>query len=348
MVADDRPERDDEVVGDGTPVRVGVIGAGYGARVVAPAFAGTDGCTVVDVVSARDDAAVSELCARRDVDLVTVHSPPFLHLEHVRRAVDAGHAVLCDKPFGVNALEAEQMATFAREAGGVGIVNYEYRYHPLWSRLQALVRERIAGAVELVVWTALSGSWPAERPFGWLFDASRGGGWVRAYGSHAIDFVRATFGEIVDASAGLRTTIPRRAGADGHPRRCTAEDGFTARLRTDTGAWLSMESTATAPVGRSMHVTVVGSDGVLELAGDDQHAGSGRIVLHTEAGSSELFQGGEPDGQPPGWLLAWTAAIRDAVRTGAVPPGLPSFADGLSAARVMDQLTGRRGALRAR
>ena len=47
-------------------MRVGVIGTGFGRRVVAPAFAGTDGCHVVDIVTPRDDKAVSRLCRRSD------------------------------------------------------------------------------------------------------------------------------------------------------------------------------------------------------------------------------------------------------------------------------------------
>ena len=59
---------------------------------------------MVYVVSPRDEDAVRVLFARRpDVDLVSVHSPPFLHaLLTVGFALDAGHAVLCDKPFGRN------------------------------------------------------------------------------------------------------------------------------------------------------------------------------------------------------------------------------------------------------
>ena len=37
-------------------MRIAVVGGGFGRRVVAPVFAATDGCEVVDVVSARDDA----------------------------------------------------------------------------------------------------------------------------------------------------------------------------------------------------------------------------------------------------------------------------------------------------
>ena len=106
-------------MGSAATVRVGVIGRGIGAHVVAPVFEETDGCTVVDVVSPRDDDAVTALCARDDVDLISVHSPPFLHLDHVRRAIERGHAVLCDKPFGVNALEAEEMHDLARRRGDV-------------------------------------------------------------------------------------------------------------------------------------------------------------------------------------------------------------------------------------
>ena len=38
-------------------VRVGIIGRGWGERVVAPAFNKTDGCEVVDVVTPRDSSA---------------------------------------------------------------------------------------------------------------------------------------------------------------------------------------------------------------------------------------------------------------------------------------------------
>ena len=81
-------------------MRVGVIGMGFEASMVAPAYEQTPGCEVVDVVSPRDVGAVADLCRRRDVDLISVHSPPFLHERDVTLAVENGHHVLCDKPFG--------------------------------------------------------------------------------------------------------------------------------------------------------------------------------------------------------------------------------------------------------
>ena len=43
-------------------LRVGVIGRGFGARVVAPSFEDTEGCTVVDIVSARDEGTRCPRC----------------------------------------------------------------------------------------------------------------------------------------------------------------------------------------------------------------------------------------------------------------------------------------------
>src|SRR6185369_7768948 len=110
--------------------RVAVVGGGFGQRIVAPVFAATDGCEVVDVVSARDEPAVRALVARADVDLVSVHSPPFLHAPHVRLALDAGKAVLCDKPFALDADEAAALEADAQAAGVVALCNFEFRYAP--------------------------------------------------------------------------------------------------------------------------------------------------------------------------------------------------------------------------
>lgn len=323
-------------------VRVGVIGRGFGARVVAPVFAETEGCEVVDVVSPRDAAAVAKLCARDDVQLISVHSPPFLHLDHVRRAIDGGHAVLCDKPFGRNAGEAKQMVDLAREAGVVNLVNYEFRCHPVRARLRALVRSGAAGAVEHVQWSSWLSAWRTPvRRYGWVFDAELGGGWVRAYASHGIDFVRWTFGEIADATAALRTAIAERPDAEGRSRRCTAETGFTAVMRTDSGVSIAIDATATAPLERPGGLVVIGSDAILEMRSDSAHEIGGWIEQHTREGTSQVFHLEQQGDNHRLEMTPWARIVRDAVRDGVTALDSPTFADGLACAVVMDRLTQR-------
>lgn len=316
------------------PIRIGIVGRGFGARVVAPVFEATEGCAVVDVVSPRDDAAVSALCARADVDLIAVHGPPFLHREHVERAIDAGHSVLCDKPFGRNSDDAVAMAEHAAAAGVVHLTNFEFRQHPGRQQLRDLVSSGTVGVVEHVQWSAFSaGSRVPLRRYGWLFDAELGGGWIGAWGSHAIDFLRWTFGEIADARAELRTTIRERADAEGRVHNCTAEDGFTAWLRTDRGVTITIDTSFVAPVNLPSRITVIGSDGVLESRGD-RHltvtTADAREEVTVEAGT-----GGDPHLLP---MERWAEVVRDCVRDGASPADVPTFIDGVACAEVMDRL----------
>ncbi|MFM8303239.1 MAG: Gfo/Idh/MocA family protein [Actinomycetota bacterium] len=315
-------------------VRVGIIGRGFGARVVAPVFAETDGCEVVSVVSPRASAEVRALCRRDDVDLVAVHSPPFLHLEHVRTAVEAGKAVLCDKPFGCSAAEAGTMLDLAGDAGVVHLLNFEFRCHPGREALRSLMIDGAVGGVEHLQWTQLSaGSVSPLRRYGWLFDRRLGGGWVGAWGSHAIDFLLWSLGPLPEAAAHLRTTIDERPDEAGRLHPCTAEDGFTAWLRSAAGVTVTIDTTFAAPVNLPSRVIVTGSAGVLEVVGDR------RITLHTDAGRSEPFAFDHGNSDPhllP--MRRWAVEVRDAVAAGSTPPGLPTFTDGLACAEVMDRL----------
>ena len=147
------------------------------------------------------------------------------------------------------------------------------------------------------------------------------------------DNPRGTLGDLTEVSAELRTTITERPDADGHLHRCSAEDGFTAALRSAAGVTVAIDSSFVAPVNLPGRVMVVGADGVLEAVADH------RISLRTDDGLRELFtldqNGGDPHLLP---MRRWAERVRDAVRDQAVVPGIPTFADGLACARVMDAL----------
>jgi predicted dehydrogenase len=319
-------------------LRVGVIGTGFGGRVVAPVFGALDQCEVMEVVSARDDAAVAAMCERIDIDLVCVHSPPFLHAAHVRRAIAGGHAVLCDKPFGRDAIEAETLVGAAVAADCVNLCNFEFRYHPIRQLIRMLVTDGAVGAPEHVSWTHYSsGSRVPLRRHGWLFDRALGGGWVNAWGSHAVDFLRWTFGEITDATAACRVTITERPDAEGTLHTCDAEDAFSASLVAG-GATVTIDTSFAASVALAPRLTVVGSDGALECVAD------GRVVVRKADGTTtEHMQpatGGDRHLEP---MRRWATVVRDALFDGIAPPDAPTFVDGFECARVLDRLRAGRG-----
>jgi len=320
-------------------MRVAVVGGGFGKRVVAPVFTATNGCEVVDVVSARDDDAVRALVTRPDVDLVSVHSPPFMHTPHVRLALAAGKAVLCDKPFALDADEAADLEAEARAAGVVALCNFEFRYEPARAMLRELVADGALGRVEHVQMTRISaGTRVPLRPWGWLFDRALGGGWVGAWGSHAIDSLRHIFGtEVTDVQARLRIDVLERPDHDGNPHVCTAEDGFTASLVLANGASVAIDSGFAAVANVAPRFTVFGSDAVAEIVGES------RIALRRPDGSRESIDLTDNDAaaNADGHLepmRRFAAVVRDAVTSGEVPAHVPTFADGRACDAVLDLL----------
>jgi predicted dehydrogenase len=315
-------------------VRVGVIGTGFGGRVIAPTFAATGGCEVVDLVSARDDGAVATLCHRADVDLVSIHSPPFLHARHVRLALASGRAVLCDKPFGLCADDSAALLAEAEAAGVVHLVNFEFRYDPARRQMRDWIREGLIGPVEHVAWTHLSsGSRVPLRRFGWLFQRSAGGGWIGAWGSHAVDTLRFVLdAEVTSARATLATTIPERPDHEGVLRRCDAEDGITATLNMSGGATVAVDSGFAAPVSLPPRLVVIGSHGAIENIADR------RLVLRGVDGARDERRFDDRPDRHVGPMAPWAEIVRDAVRQHIAPPDAPTFADGLACDRALDQL----------
>ena len=310
-------------------MRVGVIGTGFGGRVVAGAYQAS-GCQVTGVVTARDADAVRALC-HSGVDLISIHSPPFLHRDHVAMALEAGRAVLCDKPFGRSLDDAEAMAHQARAAGVVNLVNFEFRHQPARRAMHELLASGAIGRPEHLAYTAYtSGSRVPLRPWGWLFDRSLGGGWIGAFGSHAVDLVRWLLGDAADAGAASWISITERPDRDGALVPCDAEDAFTGWIRLESGATATVDTSFAAGVTTPARIVVTGSEGALENVGDV------RVTLRRPGEPPQPFDFDRPDGDGHDQaMVAWAGVVREAVAGG--DQVTPSFADGVACMRVMEQ-----------
>jgi predicted dehydrogenase len=306
-----------------------VIGTGFGARVAAPAYrkAGFE----VEVVSPRDTDAVRRACAA-PAGLVSVHSPPFLHREHVLLALENKRNVLCDKPFGTSSGQARQMLEGAEAAGVLHFLNFEFRQETIRQKAKELLDQGAIGTVKHVQWTAMmSGSRFPQQRYRWLWDNSLGGGWIGAFGSHVINALRWWFGEIETASGVRRNEIATRRELDGVDHLCTAEDAFSACFTMKNGVSAVVDAAYAATYTRPYAIEIFGSEGMM--------------VLDT-ATLLELKRPGEPDKRfdVEPWsgdmhepsFTRWAALIRDAVR--ADRQIAPSFRDGLACVEAMERL----------
>jgi predicted dehydrogenase len=247
--------------------RIGLLGASRIAppAVIAPAAKNPD--FEISVVAARDAgrakayaerhgiAAVAadyaELVRRDDVDVVYNALPPAGHAEWTIAALEAGKAVLCEKPFAMNAAEARAMTEAATRTGGVLMEAFHYRYHRVIRDAEALVRGGALGAVRRA-----SADFKApiqKRPDELRWRAELGGGGLMDLGCYPIH--------------ALRTLI----GAE--PTVTSATGAFEGRVDTDISAQLAFPGGVHAEMACAMI-----ADGF-----------SARLVIEGDRGSMEII-----------------------------------------------------------
>jgi predicted dehydrogenase len=134
--------------------------------------------------------SVTQLCRSPEVDAVLVTTPNSLHLKNVLTAIEAGKAVLCEKPLAMNANEAREMVEAARRKNVRFGVAHVFRFDESVRKF----REHVAaGAIGRVIFARSEFSFLADpsHPRKWLYDASvAGAGPVFDIGVHCIDTLR--------------------------------------------------------------------------------------------------------------------------------------------------------------
>lgn len=143
--------------------RWGLLGAGWiSRRAIAPAMHSAHGATL-EVVAARDSSRAAALSPRRaavtdyaaviddpDIDAVYIALSNDGHLPWTERALQAGKAVLCEKPLGRNADEARRMRATAEACGGLLVEATWNLWHPRTARAAALLASDAIGRLERV------------------------------------------------------------------------------------------------------------------------------------------------------------------------------------------------------
>lgn len=91
-----------------------------------------------------------DLLAAGNVDAVYIPLPNSLHKPWTLAALRAGKHVLCEKPLGLDAQEATEMAELADERGLKLMEAFMYRFHPRIVAVQELLRQGVIGELRLI------------------------------------------------------------------------------------------------------------------------------------------------------------------------------------------------------
>lgn len=220
-------------------------------------------------LAAREAFADAKIITRQewdpaafDVDLVVVATPPASHVSLAKEALDAGKAVVVDKPFAVTSAEAQELVDYAAGKGLVLTTYQNRRWDGEYLTLRKLMREGKLGHIRrfesrLERWQlGITKEWKAQAT------ANDGGGILYDLGTHAIDQALQLFGP---ATRVYGETFARR------PEELTDDDAFVALEHANgvvSHLWMNLSVAQRGPRFR-----VLGSDSAfVKVLADQQEA----------------------------------------------------------------------------
>jgi predicted dehydrogenase len=217
-----------------------------------------------------------ELVDRKDIDLVDIASPNDTHQEIAVAAARAGKMVMCEKPLGRNAAEAEQMVAAVEGSRVANMVWYNYRRVPAVVLLKELIDEGRLGRVFhyraqfLQDWT-ISADLPQGGEGLWRLDVGVAGSGVTGdLLAHCIDTALWLNGSIVEVTAMTETFIKQRQhNLTGKVEPVGIDDASACMGRFENGSLALFEATRYARGHKALYT--------LEINGE--HA-SARWDLH--------------------------------------------------------------------
>jgi predicted dehydrogenase len=140
-----------------------------------------------------------------DVDMIYIPLPNHMHKEWVEKSIDAGKPVLCEKPLGMTAAEANQMVAKAQEAGIPLMEGFMYMFHPMWQHARNIIKTGQIGDVQYIH-TAFSYNNPS--PTNIRNIPEYGGGALMDIGCYAISVPRFIMGKEPAQVMALQSTHP--------------------------------------------------------------------------------------------------------------------------------------------
>ena len=163
----------------------------------------------------------SDLINGGTVDLLYIASPPNTHREYFLAAVAAGINVLCEKPFGVDLTESEDLLERINGAGLPNVINFNHGNALGGTHIETQLKSGAIGEVFGIDVLIHLTHWPRDFQSSakWLSGRAQGG-FTREMLSHWLYLTRRLFGDGTVSSANV--TFPD----DG----TTAETSLTAEL----------------------------------------------------------------------------------------------------------------------
>lgn len=219
-----------------------------------------------------------KVVARKDIDIIDVCTPTYLHKEIVIEAAKNGKAIFCEKPIALDLAEAKEMYEAAEKAGVLHYLNHNYRRTPAIAFAKKLIEEGKIG--QIFHWRgAYLQDWITDPnfPLTWHLQSKyAGAGPHYDLNSHSVDLARYLIGEVSSVTAMMKTFVTERplpsksagtfkSGSAGEEKgKVTVDDAAFMVVEFENGALGSFESSRFASGRKNFnYFEIYGSKGSL-------------------------------------------------------------------------------------
>lgn len=327
-------------------VRWGILGPGVIARAFAGGLAHCQSGRLVAIGARNPDKpdyaehfpgahihhGYDALLADPEVDAIYIATPHPQHAQWAIKAAEAGKHVLCEKPMGLTAFEADAMFHAARKAGTFMGEAFMYRLHPMTARIVDLVASGAVGEVRAIK-SSFGFAMPRFDPEHRLYANHLAGGGILDVGCYPVSMARL----IAGAANGQPFLEPETVTGAAHLGQSGVDEWAAAILKFPGG--ILAEVSCSVSLVQDNVLRILGTNGRIEVKdfwfATGHQGGTATIDIIRPDGSRESLEISEP-----GWLYSFEAeAASRAILAGETEfhsPGM-SWADSLGNLRVLDK-----------
>ena len=337
---------------ESTTIRTGLIGYGLSGRVFHAPFVATNPAFSLDVIATgnpdrqadaksthpgADIVALPEELLERaaDLDLVILASPPTAHLAQGIAALEAGAAVVIDKPFVPTLLDAKKLIEKSEETGKMLSIFQNRRWDGDFLTLKKLIASGSLGDIHRFESTFERWGRPLTERWQDTTTVADGAGITFDLGSHLIDQALQLFGPATVEAAELLSIRPGSVSDD---------DAFISLLHTSgvrSHLTMSRAAAQSGPrfraLGNKGGYQVYGLDGQEPQLRDYVWPGAEGYGVTPSADWGTVGVDGSLETVPtePGDYPAFYAGVADSILTGAPAPVDPR--DSLEVIRIIER-----------
>jgi predicted dehydrogenase len=249
-----------------------------------------------------------QLIERDDIDIVLVLTSMNEHGPLARQALTAGKHVLVEKPMSTDLEDAASLVALGREVSTHLVCAPHILLSPTYREMHRRVQDGVVGRLVLArARYGWSGPWWAK----WFYE--RGGGALFDLGVYNLTSLCGFFGSVRRVTALVGTAIPERI-VEGKPMQVQSDDNAHVLLDFGESRFASIATGFTMQKYRSPAIELYGTDGVLQLMGDDW-APEGFEQWRNSHGAWEIVPESDPS-----W--PWTEGLRHLVES--IEQGTPT------------------------